>query len=824
MKTSGRDVGDILWQFPSPSPIGACQGICDDKEDLWITDEQASPGTIYKVTHEGVFTGNTITIDLGQTGIGDMVSDGQYLYACLIGGPNSIAKVDIATGAIAGTISGDWSALPQEGLAADFTNEEFYIGGPNSNRIWRTTFDGYTISSINFNGVSGLAWHSAGGPDATGSLWVSVNTSSNLITEIDPNYSWATIQTLSMPGGEAFSGAGLEVKLCGDNGGDLWVCNRAENMVYLVETYELLFGCEGGYVPDNLIGFNIYKNGSYLDYVACTGPACCYYADYSVDFSESSIIQYEVSAVYDLNEYGFPGDTGESLPDGPTVVTSCCYNELDFFEDWPLFSNGNYWKFSGNNWIKDPEIGNDPPSAVFSPDSIIYSYQDSLQTFMFLTFGMPPLDIILEYDVTLSSVNSSGNEKLLIQVYDYFNRTWNTVKTYDNSASSFGWQRDTIKITNEFNGDGFRIRFTAQGENSANINYWAIDNIVVRRELYPPENVRASISPASVDSILVSWDDPLAEMDEWREWDDGVHYNSIGYGCSKDDWHSAAVRWTPELLADLKDASLTAIGFISSEASAWFKVAVWTGEDKTLVYTQAAGYLVENEWKIIPLDIPLKVDITKDLLVGYMFATGTGYPMSCDDGPAIDGFGNLMQMGINEDWLTLLEANPDLDFNWNIKAYFERDGYPAGSYKLFRSLDGNEPEMIAEVEDTTYIDTVSSGYTSSCYKLKSVYYDEYESGFSEEACVIFTSTNPVELENDGFLKIFPNPSDCSVGIESSENIEMISLYNSFGKLMLKKKVDEKQLEIPVSAYPAGVYMIRVEMDREAISRKVMVVH
>jgi hypothetical protein len=181
-------------------------------------------------------------------------------------------------------------------------------------------------------------------------------------------------------------------------------------------------------------------------------------------------------------------------------------------------------------------------------------------------------------------------------------------------------------------------------------------------------------------------------------------------------------------------------------------------------------------------------------------------------------------MGINEDWLTLLEANPDLDFNWNIKAYFERDGYPAGSYKLFRSLDGNEPEMIAEVEDTLYIDTVSSGYTTSCYKLKSVYYDEYESAFSEEACVIFTSSDPVELEDDGLLKIFPNPSNHAVMIESSQNIELVSLYNSFGELMLKKKVDDKQFEMPVAAYPAGVYMIRVETDREVVSKKVMVVH
>jgi hypothetical protein len=42
--------------------------------------------------------------------------------------------------------------------------------------------------------------------------------------------------------------------------------------------------------------------------------------------------------------------------------------------------------------------------------------------------------------------------------------------------------------------------------------------------------------------------------------------------------------------------------------------------------------------------------------------------------------------------------------------------------------------------------------------------------------------------------------------------------------MLKKKVDKMRFEIPVSAYTAGVYMIRVESGAEVISRKVMVIH
>jgi photosystem II stability/assembly factor-like uncharacterized protein len=78
--------------------------------------------------------------------------------------------------------------------------------------------------------------------------------------------------------------------------------------------------------------------------------------------------------------------------------------------------------------------------------------------------------------------------------------------------------------------------------------------------------------------------------------------------------------------------------------------------------------------------------------------------------------------------------------------------------------------------------------------------------------------------NNSDINIYPNPTSNQIRVESSETLKFLSLYNSFGKLMLKKKVDDRQFEIPVTAYPAGVYMIRVETDKQVISRKVLVIH
>lgn len=570
---------------------------------------------------------------------------------------------------------------------------------------------------------------------------------------------------------------------------------------------------------DYLIGYNLYRNGMLRAYVYCTEPECCYFID-PIDWFETSIFHYEVTALYELSEYGFPGEIGESLPDKADVV-GCCWNELDFFEDWDYSTN--YWKFS-DNWIIDPDLGNEAPCVVFSPDSVLFSYQDSLQTFMFPTFGLPPLDIILEFDVSLSSVISSGDEKLLVQVYDYFNQAWNTVITYDNAAGSFGWHRDTINITNVFNGDGFRIRFKTRGENSADINYWAIDNIAVRTEFNPPENVDAIISPTSEDSIMVSWEDPLAEISEWREWDDGDMNSQIGIGVGKSHWFSCAARWTPEQLSALKGGKLTSVGFIPTEGGTFYKIAIWTGENSYPFYTQAAGNLDMFNWNYIELDQPMNIDITKDLLVGYRYSQSTGFSMSVDDGPAEDGYGNLIQLGLNQPWETLLEANPELDYNWNIKAYFERDGYPAYSYKLFRSLDGSNPEMIAEIDGLEHTDTISPGYNTSCYKLKSIFYN-YESVFSEEACVILTSEEEFTID-DGFLKIYPNPASDLIHIQSSEKIQSIFIYDSKGDKVIRweggKVGKVGKVEIPMHGLASGLYLVKVETGGCVVSGKVVI--
>ncbi len=230
--TSGKGVGDVISQMTT-APVHAW-GVAFDGQYLYFTDPFGSNGTtIHQYDLSGNSTGYTIDGNYGgNSWVGDMASDGTLLYCCNVGGDNAINVYNIASGALVNTLTGDWSFESQRGLAYDAVHNEFYIGGWNSNNIWRVDASGTTISEFAFAGISGLAWSPTGGPNGTGSLWVSISNANDLVTEVDPNNGWGTIQSFVIPDGSGYSGAGLGM----NSDGNLWVVNQSNEIVYLVDS------------------------------------------------------------------------------------------------------------------------------------------------------------------------------------------------------------------------------------------------------------------------------------------------------------------------------------------------------------------------------------------------------------------------------------------------------------------------------------------------------------------------------------------------------------------------------------------------------------
>jgi hypothetical protein len=250
--------------------------------------------------------------------------------------------------------------------------------------------------------------------------------------------------------------------------------------------------CNGGNVlisfqvssDSTIIGFNFYRDDEMIDFLPQTGDTVY---NHFLTYQPPGDHNYCITAVCELTALDFPAETIESDPDCESV--GCYYGfDLPFTENWSLGSfETSDWEISSDAWIISDEEGNDPPAAMFAPVENLVDYNEMLESYYLAAYGMTEGHIFLTYDLSLSSINSTGTEHFLVQVWNHTTEIYSTIKDFSNQNGSFGWISDTIDIRPYAMNKFFRIRFVAQGENSTDIISWGIDNISVYRECDPVE-------------------------------------------------------------------------------------------------------------------------------------------------------------------------------------------------------------------------------------------------------------------------------------------------------------------------------------------------
>jgi hypothetical protein len=575
-----------------------------------------------------------------------------------------------------------------------------------------------------------------------------------------------------------------------------------------------------GAIPENFLGFNLYLDGYLVNFLPPSTTS------YILLVDQPGIYSCWLTAVYDLSPFGYPNETGESPPLFTEYIVRWGY-PLPFLETWALGNfDDNNWLSDGPNWTITGQSGNPSPSAEFTWDPIQSDYSMSLESFPLQADSMTEGQISLDFDIKLISVVPTGTEQLLVQVWNWESQVWATVKTYSNQEGYFDWISEHLDITNLAMHQIFKIRFLAQGENSINILSWFLDNIHVYRACNPPLNLDATLAYNPFGMVL-NWESPEGiPVDQWIHWDDGVNYNAVGIGAPTE--MDVAARWEPGQLTEFEGDSITQISFFPNEVSSSYKVRVWQGAGAAnLVVDQEVPSPVIGQWNYIMLNTPVPIDITQELWVGYQFTGPNGYPVGVDNGPAIDGFGNMIQFGGN--WQTLLEINPDLDYNWNIEAFIQQNSNydTLIKYAIYRS-DNFEPYYLRDYADQNYYlddssicDPLGSVHM---YKITALYTgenDTCESGYSNESGDWCEGIN--DQDEKTFVSIYPNPANDFIHIESMERMDGISIYDSRGDKVIKWYGDEGEVEIPVSKLVPGLYLVRVETDKETISRKIVII-
>ena len=98
---------------------------------------------------------------------------------------------------------------------------------------------------------------------------------------------------------------------------------------------------------------------------------------------------------------------------------------------------------------------------------------------------------------------------------------------------------------------------------------------------------------------------------------------------------------------------------------------------------------------------------------------------------------------------------------------------------------------------------IALGNNRFCYKVTGVY-GPFESDFSNESCVALNIT-----EYNSKIKLYPNPANDKIYIESQLMNHNAEIFDINGKLILSKLIDSDVATIDVSNLTTGIYFIKI---------------
>lgn len=179
-------------------------------------------------------------------------------------------------------------------------------------------------------------------------------------------------------------------------------------------------------------------------------------------------------------------------------------------------------------------------------------------------------------------------------------------------------------------------------------------------ELKIPTDVTTSTDGKN---ILVKWKKPIYQ--QMIYWGNGTAYLSLGF---KQPFYFGQ-RWNKEDLKPLHGHLVESVSFIPTSGSS-YTLNIIQGKRK---YVQKLTNLPFDKLIEIPLKEPFVIDASQELIIAFHAEAklSTAYPAVMDEGPAVNGKGNLISFD-GETWEYLYEPseneNENYDFNFFLAA------------------------------------------------------------------------------------------------------------------------------------------------------------
>ena len=312
-------------------------------------------------------------------------------------------------------------------------------------------------------------------------------------------------------------------------------------------------------------------------------------------------------------------------------------------------------------------------------------------------------------------------------------------------------------------------------------------------------------------------------------------------------------RWEPTDIAPLNLRTITAVRFSPTRGNTY---EVYISQGRRVyrqAITQAFTYGVTNT---VTLTTPFTIDgaeaLTVAIYVAHLTADATNFPAVCDEGPAIDGKGDLYSFD-GHAWERLHTGKDAAKFNYNFflsavvssrRGVLEECGtnadcrraqvlLPSDVTPHLRSarvedvseraaLRSMQPYAFPEVtgyviyRDRAKLATVGTTpmrYTDPSTLTRTVNYQVaavYGRSESEPSAVVsFTPTANAEVDA-AEPAIYPNPFGDHLTLRAADRVSQIEIFGADGRLLLKQ--DRPGTTVDTHTLPAGVCLIRLTLN------------
>ena len=364
----------------------------------------------------------------------------------------------------------------------------------------------------------------------------------------------------------------------------------------------------------------------------------------------------------------------------------------------------------------------------------------------------------------------------------------------------------------------------------------AVSKSIFITEYKAPTDLKATYTSGS--EVSLEWREPTYQ--QTITWSNELITSYYSVSAGNTPFYFGQL-WSATEIAPLNKKQLIAIEFIPQNY-ATYSVHIQQGNN---IYNQAITETKPNEENTILLGTPFVIDGTQDLVVSIYVEShsATVAPATCDQGPAINGKGNLISMdGTN--WNTLYDNNASLNYNFILAALVSSEDGDLSTQQILpteqttsslnnkaiihtKSLKSQQPSTFPEITgynlyrndmkinstpimETNYVDRGVNNGTYH-YQVTAMYGNEegIKSSSTEDISV---SIESIDIEQIG---ISPIPFKDYIRIRGSELVNQLEIISFDGKLI--QRIEHPENTINTDYLPSGIYILRLYMDKEVKS-------